>query len=201
MENSRQAILDVAIRDIIANKSIRVTDIAEDAGVTAGLIYRYFSSREELITAAYREVVRGFIDADLAATKELHGLPYQDFFDGLCAIWQEILSPKRRTVRLARINALGYLGKNTEPNESLSSRKLSGYQEYVDGLSELFGFTDPERKSQLSSMVLIALSLPLGFTALNGDSLPQSERDSVAFMLTGFTMDFLSRSGYQWLDS
>src|SRR4029077_6351330 len=56
-EEKRRLILDAAVR-VFAHKGFhtsRVGDIAEEAGVAHGLLYHYFSSKDELLETIFRE--------------------------------------------------------------------------------------------------------------------------------------------------
>ena len=56
-EEKRRQILDAAVR-VFARKgfhSSRVGDIAEEAGVAHGLLYHYFSSKDEVLETVFRE--------------------------------------------------------------------------------------------------------------------------------------------------
>ena len=56
-EEKRRVILDAAVR-VFAQKGYhtsRVGDIAEEAGIAHGLLYHYFSSKEEVLETVFRE--------------------------------------------------------------------------------------------------------------------------------------------------
>jgi AcrR family transcriptional regulator len=56
-EEKRRLILDAAVR-VFAHKGFhtsRVSDIAEEAGVAHGLLYHYFSSKDEVLETIFRE--------------------------------------------------------------------------------------------------------------------------------------------------
>jgi AcrR family transcriptional regulator len=56
-EEKRRIILDAAVR-VLAHKGFhtsRVGDIAEEAGVAHGLLYHYFSSKDEVLETIFRE--------------------------------------------------------------------------------------------------------------------------------------------------
>jgi TetR/AcrR family transcriptional regulator, fatty acid metabolism regulator protein len=56
-ETKRRAILDAAVR-VFARRGYhgsRVADIAEEAGVAHGLLYHYFSSKEQVLQTVFRE--------------------------------------------------------------------------------------------------------------------------------------------------
>jgi TetR/AcrR family transcriptional regulator, fatty acid metabolism regulator protein len=60
-----QQIIDAAIR-VFARKgywSSRVSDIAREAGIAAGTIYLYFSTKEEILTTLFREKMAEFVAA------------------------------------------------------------------------------------------------------------------------------------------
>jgi len=57
VEEKRRLILDAAVR-VFAHKGFhtsRVGDIAEEAGVAHGLLYHYFSSKDEVLETIFRE--------------------------------------------------------------------------------------------------------------------------------------------------
>src|SRR4249919_1391544 len=56
-EDKRRVILDAAVRVFAAKgyHTCRVGDIAEEAGVAHGLLYHYFSSKEEVLQTVFRE--------------------------------------------------------------------------------------------------------------------------------------------------
>ena len=59
-EDKRRLLLDAAVR-VFARKgyhAARVGDIAEEAGVAYGLLYHYFSSKEEVLRNVFRETWR-----------------------------------------------------------------------------------------------------------------------------------------------
>ena len=64
-EEKRRLILDAAVR-VFARKGYhtsRVGDIAEEAGVAHGLLYHYFSSKEELLETVFRETWAELLEA------------------------------------------------------------------------------------------------------------------------------------------
>jgi len=58
-----QQIIEAAIR-VFARKgywSSRVSDVAREAGIAAGTIYLYFTTKEEILTTLFREKMAGFV--------------------------------------------------------------------------------------------------------------------------------------------
>jgi TetR/AcrR family transcriptional regulator, fatty acid metabolism regulator protein len=91
-EEKRRLILAAAVR-VFARKGFhtcRVGDIAEEAGVAHGLLYHYFSSKDELLQAVFREtwaelleLLEGVADSDKPAREQL-----QDVASVLLRSWQ-----------------------------------------------------------------------------------------------------------------
>ena len=79
-EEKRRQILDAAVR-VFARKGFhtsRVGDIAEEAGVAHGLLYHYFSSKDEVLETVFRdnwgvllERIRAVEDGDEPASEQL----------------------------------------------------------------------------------------------------------------------------------
>jgi len=64
-EEKRRTILEAAVR-VFARKgyhTCRVGDIAEEAGVAYGLVYHYFTSKEEVLETVFRDNWRMLVDA------------------------------------------------------------------------------------------------------------------------------------------
>lgn len=62
-EEKRRRLLDAAVR-VFARKgyhAARIGDIAEEAGVAYGLLYHYFSSKEEVLRNVFRDTWRALI--------------------------------------------------------------------------------------------------------------------------------------------
>lgn len=61
-DRRRHQLVDVAIKQFGRNgyHATTIRDIAQDAGVSVGLIYQYFKDKEDLLFAAINEVVNGY---------------------------------------------------------------------------------------------------------------------------------------------
>lgn len=83
MEDKRKLLLDAAVR-VFAQRGYhgsRVGDIAEEAGVAHGLLYHYFSSKEDVLRTVFRENFvellarfRAVEEADEPAPDKLEGV-------------------------------------------------------------------------------------------------------------------------------
>ena len=81
--DKRRQILDAAVRVFARSgyHGARVGDIAEEAGVAHGLLYHYFSSKEEVLATVFRENWRALLEtlhrvevADEPADEKLRGV-------------------------------------------------------------------------------------------------------------------------------
>jgi TetR/AcrR family fatty acid metabolism transcriptional regulator len=81
--DKRRLILDAAVRVFARSgyHGARVGDIAEEAGVAHGLLYHYFSSKEEVLATVFRENWRALLEtlhrvevADEPADEKLRGV-------------------------------------------------------------------------------------------------------------------------------
>jgi AcrR family transcriptional regulator len=101
----RRLILDAAVR-VFARKGFhtcRVGDIAEEAGVSHGLLYHYFSSKDELLETVFRETWDEVLAAIAAVEKS--GEPAREQLRQVAKIllrgWQN--QPERTTVIMREI--------------------------------------------------------------------------------------------------
>jgi TetR/AcrR family transcriptional regulator, fatty acid metabolism regulator protein len=101
----RRQILDAAVR-VFARKGFhtsRVGDIAEDAGVSHGLVYHYFASKDELLETVFRETWNEVLTA--IAAVEASGEPAREQLRQVARIllrgWQN--APDRTTVIMREI--------------------------------------------------------------------------------------------------
>jgi TetR/AcrR family fatty acid metabolism transcriptional regulator len=99
-EDKRRLILDAAVRAFARNgyHACRVGDIAEEAGVAYGLVYHYFSSKEDLLETIFRETWGELLEAVRAV--EASGEPAQEQLRQVAAV---LLRAWRRDPDLVRV--------------------------------------------------------------------------------------------------
>jgi TetR/AcrR family transcriptional regulator, fatty acid metabolism regulator protein len=124
-EEKRRVILDAAVR-VFAHKGFhtsRVGDIAEEAGVAHGLLYHYFSSKDEVLETIFRETW-GELLADLQEIED-SGAPAREQLKQatlrLLGSWQRHPDVVRVIVReIARSPGLqGRIGDLVKPVEAV----------------------------------------------------------------------------------
>jgi TetR/AcrR family transcriptional regulator, fatty acid metabolism regulator protein len=102
-EYKRRLLLDAAVR-VFARKgyhAARVGDIAEEAGVAYGLLYHYFSSKEEVLRSVFRETWRALI-ATIESVEESNEPPREQ----LRKVAEILLRSWRRDPDLVRVLVL-----------------------------------------------------------------------------------------------
>jgi TetR/AcrR family fatty acid metabolism transcriptional regulator len=102
-EDKRRLLLDAAVR-VFARKgyhAARVGDIAEEAGVAYGLLYHYFSSKEEVLRSVFRETWRALI-ATIQSVEETGDPPREQ----LRKVAEILLRSWRRDPDLVRVLVL-----------------------------------------------------------------------------------------------
>ncbi|AMU33388.1 TetR/AcrR family transcriptional regulator [Mycobacteroides abscessus] len=83
---NRVAILEVAHELFAANPAVSLNEVAKQAGVGAGTLYRHFPTREDLVLAVYRHDVQRLVDSvdTLLATRPPREA-FVDWFETLAA--------------------------------------------------------------------------------------------------------------------
>lgn len=127
-----QAILEAARELIEANgpNSLRVTDVAERAGVAVGLMYHYFDDRDDLVAAVREAQFLARIEADIQSLARVVGPAEMDTQAVLSIIIDDFSDPrskKRREFRLDRMEALVAARHNKDLTKRLTvaQRRLS----------------------------------------------------------------------------
>ena len=111
-EEKRRLILDAAVR-VFAHKGFhtsRVGDIAEEAGVAHGLLYHYFSSKDEVLDTIFRETWSALLEEidEIERSDELAREQLQRVAARLLGSWQRHPDVIRVLVReIARSPAVG----------------------------------------------------------------------------------------------
>jgi len=120
-----QALLEAAI-DVLntqGESALRLTDVAERAGVSFGLIAHHFGNRDGLIAAAQQARFAGSVGEDIARIEPL--LRLTPTTDQLMRVVVEMtrmtISSDRRTVRLGRAAAIGTAHGHPAASEQLGA--------------------------------------------------------------------------------
>ena len=166
----RESILLPTVAAIAAGgeSSVRITEVAREAGVTQGMVSYYFKDREGLISEAqllkFREGVTQDTSGILASVKEVENA--EEFHKFLQALTRDIIDQQRAPNRMTRIVALGA----SESHPDLRRHVHPAQEELIDGLEAVVTLaqqrglirTDLEPRAVAVFVTAYALGLVVG---------------------------------------
>ncbi len=133
----RELLLRATVRHLETRSaaSLRVGEIADEAGVAVGLIKHYFGSRDGLVAAAQQARIAGATDQDIAGSRDaLAGADDLDrLMEGIRQVARHTIDRRRADVRLSRFSAIATAHGRPEVR-SVIGGTLSGL---IDAMAEL----------------------------------------------------------------
>lgn len=197
MSEAGRSILTAA-RDIIEESgpnSLRVSDVAERAGVAVGLLYHYFDDRDDLIDAVREAQFLARIEADIADLARKVGPNELDTTAVLKVIIDDFSDPrskKRRDFRLDRMEALAAARYNPELTKRLvqAQKRLSASIRKTIEKAKEDGIVAPEVDAHALAFFLEVLPLGTGLATVYAD-MPSQEawRELLLRMLASLIPD------------
>ncbi len=197
MSEAGRSILTAA-RDIIEESgpnSLRVSDVAERAGVAVGLLYHYFDDRDDLIDAVREAQFLARIEADIADLARKVGPNELDTTAVLKVIIDDFSDPrskKRRDFRLDRMEALAAARYNPELTKRLveAQKRLSASIRKTIENAKADGIVAPEVDAHALAFFLEVLPLGTGLATVYAD-MPSQEawRELLLRMLASLIPD------------
>jgi AcrR family transcriptional regulator len=159
--------------------SLRVSDVAERAGVAVGLLYHYFDDRDDLIDAVREAQFLARIEADIADLARKVGPNELDTTAVLKVIIDDFSDPrskKRRDFRLDRMEALAAARYNPELTKRLvqSQKRLSASIRATIEKAKADGIVAPEVDAHALAFFLEVLPLGTGLATVYAD-MPSQE--------------------------
>ncbi len=125
----RSLLLRVAVDHLeqYSAESLRVTDVARDAGVAIGLINFYFGGRDGLIAAAQQERIAGATRIDIEGSRAaLEGaVDLEQLMAGIREVARSTVDRSRADVRLSRFAAIATAHGRPQVREGIGGT-LSG---------------------------------------------------------------------------
>lgn len=181
MPEAGRSILTAA-RDIIEENgpnSLRVSDVAERAGVAVGLLYHYFDDRDDLIDAVREAQFLARIEADIADLARKVGPDELDTTAVLKVIIDDFSDPrskKRRDFRLDRMEALAAARYNPELTKRLvqAQKRLSASIRKTIEKAKADGIVAEEVDAHALAFFLEVLPLGTGLATVYAD-MPSQE--------------------------
>jgi AcrR family transcriptional regulator len=134
IEARRKSILAAAVR-VFASKGVAATtmaEIAEEAGLSAGAIYRYFESKQDLAAACFREGVE-LVTEQWRQQVEAAESPREAFYRIAAQSFEELSNPD--AADHTRLMIEGYLGATRSCDEDLLQGARYEHDAIVDGLA------------------------------------------------------------------
>lgn len=172
----KSAILDAAVRAFVRKgvEGARMEDIAAEAGLSAGAIYRYYPSKESLLRAVLRDCIEQnramFDQADTSAGSPLAALVRLGH-----NFWSRMKSEEARTQTLLGLESIL---ASVRYAEELAIERRRMREELIERLARLLhqaqaaGEIDPAIDVRSLSLMLLACVTGLGLMLLDlGDDL------------------------------
>jgi TetR/AcrR family transcriptional regulator, fatty acid metabolism regulator protein len=174
--DKRRLILDAAVR-VFARQGFhqcRVSDIADEAGVAYGLVYHYFSSKEEVLDTLFLERWDVLV-AVIGEVAEREGLTPRERLDAIAAF---IVDSYRRDPELMQV----IIVEVTRAANSFGRTHLPKIREAYDGIAAIVGRAQEEGtfKSDVSpeyAALAFYGAMEQVLTAWIFDLLPRDEQD------------------------
>jgi AcrR family transcriptional regulator len=94
--------IEAATRRLLAGDEVRMTDIATELQVSGPLVHYYFSDRQELVDAAWREVLLAFVTDDHERMVQHTG---DADWEGVRALIEQVFAPERDAVHRTHLRA------------------------------------------------------------------------------------------------
>jgi TetR/AcrR family transcriptional regulator, fatty acid metabolism regulator protein len=145
--DKRRLILDAAVR-VFARRGFhhcRVSDVADEAGVAYGLVYHYFSSKEEILNTLFLERWQVMLDAisEIDSRRELSSR------EKLYRVASFIIDSYRNDPDLMKV----IIVEVTRAANSFGRAHLATIREAYDGIAKIVedARTDGSFKSEISS--------------------------------------------------
>lgn len=144
-EQRKQQILDVALR-LFANvgyESTSISRIAKEAGISKGLIYNYFESKEDLL----KNLVLSLNSMEEDYREEIMDDDPKIMLKNIFTSYFKILIEQKDQLRL--ISALAFQIDKFDFLQDMATNKLESYTQMFTGLLEQIGIENPKEESLL----------------------------------------------------
>ena len=193
----RDAIIAATIRaiEIGGEASVRVTEVAREAGVTQGMVSYYFKDREGLISEANIERFSAVGEADNTQLVEAaRAVATKDEFYGLlCTVTRTIVSEDRAVNRRVRTSVIGSVANRPDLQASVArelDKLISGTEEVIKVAIDR-GFASPDLHPRAMAEMIIAYTQGLVVADLDPKAPP---REELAKVIDRFIHSLLYRS-------
>jgi AcrR family transcriptional regulator len=168
--------IEAATRRLLAGDEVRMTDIATELQVSGPLVHYYFSDRQELVDAAWREILLSFVDDDHERMVQHAG---DADWDGVRALIEQVFAPERDAVHRTHLRAT----VEAATSEGLAAQLADAHEATITRWQTLMetaqraGVIDSGLDTRAVATLAVAVSL--GVAAVRPDP-PAGERYAIA---------------------
>lgn len=149
-EERRSSILEVALR-LFANKgyeSTSISQIAKEAGISKGLIYNYFESKEALL----KSLVTELNEMEKDYWEEIQDEDPKVMLRNIFEIYFKILVNNKNKLRL--VTALTFQIEKFDFIQDLASQKMSNYLYLFEDILTKVGHASPKNEALMIGALL-----------------------------------------------
>lgn len=149
-EERRKSILEVALR-LFANKgyeSTSISQLAKEAGISKGLIYTYFESKEALL----KSLVLDLNEMERDFWEDIQNDDPTKMLENILNIYFKTLVENKDKLRL--ISALTFQIEKFDFIQDLASQKMSTYLQLFEDLLSKINFPQPKDEALLLGALL-----------------------------------------------
>jgi AcrR family transcriptional regulator len=149
-EERRKSILEVALR-LFANKgyeSTSISQLAKEAGISKGLIYTYFESKEALL----KSLVLDLNEMEQDFWEDIQNDDPTKMLENILNIYFKTLVENKDKLRL--ISALTFQIEKFDFIQDLASQKMSAYLQLFEDLLSKINFPQPKDEALLLGALL-----------------------------------------------
>jgi AcrR family transcriptional regulator len=183
----RDAAMRVFVRKGINSSTMQ--DIASEAGLSAGAIYRYFDGKEQLVRAVFehcREQNRELFEA----VRTPGGSPFEGFFAVGRAVWDEFKEPGIRDQYAVRLAATVVASRPDDPLQlemrGMHGEVLEQIAQFVEQIKATGEFPeDVDADSLALTMLSCVQGLRMLFVEFDGEINTEGVYDMLGRMLRG----------------
>ncbi len=148
-EQRRTEILDISLR-LFANRgyeSTTIAQIAKEAGISKGLIYNYFDSKEDLL----KSLVFDLNSMESTFWEDIQNEDPQKMLENIFSSYFQMLTQNKDKLRL--ITALTFQIEKFDFIQDLASQKMNTYLSLFEDLLTKLKFKDPKNEAMVLGLL------------------------------------------------
>jgi AcrR family transcriptional regulator len=148
-EQRRKEILEISLR-LFANKGYESTSIAQiskEAGISKGLIYNYFDSKEDVL----KSLVFDLNSMESTFWEDIQNEDPQKMLENIFSSYFQMLTQNKDKLRL--ITALTFQIEKFDFIQDLASQKMNAYLSLFEDLLTKLKFKDPKNEAMVLGLL------------------------------------------------